>query len=264
MDFFPSTGARAVRATIQSCNRRLQHGWFSSVRVVSAGKDTTVKDTTVKAGQVGYDAAKSLQHILSWEDLPVWMQSDPYIRRGYRKQLDSFTACAQSIFYLHNESVNIWTHLLPTLFYVVVLLLTDYSTFHNGIKLSPPDNAALHAYIAGAIACLTFSVGLPPERTDEASWTDTVIDVVSHHGGTFGASGDTLSEIGLSGHLAERWHLRGHIRLCRPPRQTRPPDRLYHGDPRLRHRRILRRPESVCRRTTIGTEAVRGNFHRSV
>lgn len=98
------------------------------------------------------------------EDLPAWMQSDPYIRRGYRPQLDSFTACGQSIFYIHNESVNIWTHLLPTSVYVVVLLLTDYSTLHNGIKLSSADNAALHAYIVGAIACLTFSVGLSPRE----------------------------------------------------------------------------------------------------
>jgi hypothetical protein len=146
-------------AGIQSWNPLFQHGWFSSGRAISTGKGTTGK-----AVPVGYDVAKSVRHILSWEDLPPWMQSDPYIRRGYRRQLDSFAACVQSIFYLHNESVNIWTHLLPTLVYVAVLLVTDYSTLHNGIKLSSADNTALQAYIVGAIACLTFSVGLPSRK----------------------------------------------------------------------------------------------------
>lgn len=115
------------------------------------------KDAANKAVQVGRDAAKSFQHIWSWEDLPRWMQSDPYIRRGYRRQLDSFSACFQSIFYLHNESVNIWSHLLPTLVYLSVLLATDYKILHNGVTLSTADNAVIQTYIAGSIACLTFS-----------------------------------------------------------------------------------------------------------
>lgn len=159
MRVFTSTGASTVQAAIQSCNRLFQQGWVLSKRVIFTGKDITVK-----TGQ-RYDTSKSVQYITSWEDLPLWMQSDPYIRQGYRRQLNSFTACTQSIFYLHNESVNIWTHLLPILIYLVVFLLTDYSTHHNGIKLSSADNAALHAYIVGAIACLTFSVGLPSRKS---------------------------------------------------------------------------------------------------
>ena len=118
------------------------------------------KDTAIKAVQVGREGAKSFQHTLSWEDLPPWMQSDPYIRRGYRRQLDSFSACLQSIFHLHNESVNIWSHILPTLFYLSVLLATDYSILHNGVDLSAADNTVIQTYVAGSIACLISSVCL--------------------------------------------------------------------------------------------------------
>lgn len=122
-------------------------------------------DTALTAVQVSHSAAKSLQqHIFSWEDLPPWMQSDPYIRRGYRRQLDSFGACLRSVFYLHNESVNIWSHLLPTLAYLIILLVTDYSTLrqpqNGGVRLSTADNAVLQTYIAGSIVCLVFSVGV--------------------------------------------------------------------------------------------------------
>ena len=89
------------------------------------------------------------------------MQSDPYIRRGYRRQLNSFSACLRSIFHLHNESVNIWSHLLPTLFYLSVLLATDYSILHNGVDISTADNAVIQTYVFGSIICLIFSVRLP-------------------------------------------------------------------------------------------------------
>ena len=144
---------------MQSPSSLFEHESLSPETVVS-----TTKDTAIKAIQVGHDAANSFQHIWSWEDLPQWMQSDPYIRRGYRRQLDSFSACFQSIFYLHNESVNIWSHLLPTLVYVAVLLATDYSTRLNGVDLSTADNAVIQTYIAGSIACLAFSVCLALEE----------------------------------------------------------------------------------------------------
>lgn len=129
-------------------------------------------DTALNAIQVSHSAAKSLhQHIFSWEDLPQWMQSDPYIRRGYRRQLDSFDACLRSVFYLHNESVNIWSHLVPTLAYLVVLLATDFSTLRDsktaGVQLSAADNAVLQTYTAGSIVCLMFSVGVSPSPPAE-------------------------------------------------------------------------------------------------
>lgn len=143
-------------------------------------------ETALIAVQASQSAAKSFQQqIFSWEDLPQWMQTDPYIRRGYRRQLDSFEACLRSIFYLHNESVNIWSHLAPTLAYLVVLLATDISTLRDsktgGVQLSAVDKAVLQTYTAASIACLIFSVYflLPfrwqkKRRTSQAYYT-------SHH-----------------------------------------------------------------------------------
>ncbi|KAL9123678.1 MAG: hypothetical protein Q9217_006914, partial [Psora testacea] len=142
---------------MQSSHSLFEHQSLLPETVISSSKETAIK--VVK---IGHDAAKSSQHILSWEDLPQWMQSDPYIRRGYRRQLDSFSACFQSIFYLHNESVNIWSHILPTLFYLSVLLATDYSILHNGANLSTIDNTVIQTYVAGSIACLSFSL-TPPQ-----------------------------------------------------------------------------------------------------
>lgn len=122
--------------------------------------NSSTRASTIKAAHVSHDAAKPFQQIHSWEDIPRWMQCDPYIRRGYRPQLDSFSVCFQSIFYLHNESVNIWSHIISALIILSVPLLFGYSSLPDGGSFSTADNALIHTYIAGCLACLIFSVRL--------------------------------------------------------------------------------------------------------
>lgn len=43
------------------------------------------------------------------EDVPNYLRYNPYIKCGYRQQLD-IKQCCSSLFYLHNETVNIYTH----------------------------------------------------------------------------------------------------------------------------------------------------------
>lgn len=47
--------------------------------------------------------------LLEWKDMPHHLQFNPYIKTGYRP-LTSFIGCVQSLFYMHNETVNILTH----------------------------------------------------------------------------------------------------------------------------------------------------------
>lgn len=42
--------------------------------------------------------------ILSWNEIPTWMQDNVYITGGYRRQTNSYWECAKSLGYLHNES----------------------------------------------------------------------------------------------------------------------------------------------------------------
>ena len=128
--------------------------------------NSSTKTSTIKAAQVSHDAAKPFRHIYCWEDIPQWMQCDPYIRHGYRPQLDSFSACCQSVFYLHNESVNIWSHIISALIYFSGLLSIDYSNIHDGVWFSTADNALINTYIAGCMACLIFSVRLSLGEND--------------------------------------------------------------------------------------------------
>uniref|UniRef100_T1GVH7 Uncharacterized protein n=1 Tax=Megaselia scalaris TaxID=36166 RepID=T1GVH7_MEGSC len=49
------------------------------------------------------------EDLLQWKDMPKYLQFNPYVLTGYRP-LTTFKGCCFSLFYWHNETVNIFTH----------------------------------------------------------------------------------------------------------------------------------------------------------
>jgi hypothetical protein len=47
--------------------------------------------------------------LLQWKDMPKHLQFNPYVITGYRP-LQTFKGCLNSLFYMHNETINILTH----------------------------------------------------------------------------------------------------------------------------------------------------------
>jgi len=88
------------------------------------------------------------------------MQADPLIKYGYRAESNSFLECFWSLFYFHNEFVNTWSHLLPAIFFLTLLLVTDYEILYGLVAVSWIDNLMIQVYIAGTAACLLLSVCL--------------------------------------------------------------------------------------------------------
>ncbi|KAG0663846.1 hypothetical protein C6P46_002071 [Rhodotorula mucilaginosa] len=79
------------------------------------------------------------QRLLTFEEAPKWMQQNSCIRSGYRPELGSFRACVRSLTFPHNELLNCWTHLIPSVSCLVVLLLGAIYLF----ELSPLPSHAL-------------------------------------------------------------------------------------------------------------------------
>ncbi|KAI1347663.1 hemolysin-III channel protein-like protein Izh2 [Xylaria sp. FL0043] len=88
---------------------------------------------------------------------PAWMRESPFIERAYRKQQDSFIGCFQSLCYLHNELVNIWSHLIVGVFFLILALWVMCPALHGGYAFTAADLLALQAYVVGAAACCLFS-----------------------------------------------------------------------------------------------------------
>ena len=109
------------------------------------------------------DASKTLEKrveeklILVWDELSPWQQDNHYIRSGYRAPSNSYSKSWKSLGYLHNETVNIYTHLVGALLAVVagislyIILEPRYET------ATREDVWAFGCYFAGAVACLGMS-----------------------------------------------------------------------------------------------------------
>lgn len=55
------------------------------------------------------DFIKTESVLLQWKDMPQHLQFNPYVLTGYRP-LQTFKGCMSSLFYMHNETINILTH----------------------------------------------------------------------------------------------------------------------------------------------------------
>src|SRR3989338_5857801 len=62
-------------------------------------------------------------------------RSNPYLEEGYRINYKTAEKCVASIFAWHNETLNIWSHLLSTLFFAFLFWETQFEDPHGVIGL---------------------------------------------------------------------------------------------------------------------------------
>jgi len=95
--------------------------------------------------------------LLTYDELPEWYRDNEYIRRGYRPESRSMRACFASWFYLHNETVNIFSHLIPSL----VFLSAEgwiFKYFDNGYSQARLlDRIVFAVFLLTAFICLGLS-----------------------------------------------------------------------------------------------------------
>lgn len=101
--------------------------------------------------------SKAVIKLLHWDELPHWQRDNQHILSGYRPASFSFLKSFQSWTYVHNETVNIYTHLLPC-FVTVPASLYLYSSLSSRYETAThADVVALSCYFAGAAFCLGMS-----------------------------------------------------------------------------------------------------------
>ncbi|KAI9789464.1 MAG: hypothetical protein M1816_006006 [Peltula sp. TS41687] len=121
--------------------------------------------------------------LVLWDDLPHWQRDNQYIRSGYRQASSSIKKSIHSLGYLHNESVNIYSHLVGALLFVVTaivlygeLLKPRYDT------ASRADVLAFGCFFAGTAVCLGMSAAY---------------HTISNHSSAVARLGNKLDYIGI-------------------------------------------------------------------
>ncbi|KAF8924824.1 putative hemolysin-III channel protein Izh2 [Dissophora ornata] len=124
-----------------------------------AGAGTSVADSA-SAHSSQYGSVKdsdNLGPICTWDELPDWMHDNPAIWTGYRRPTFSYKKCLASLGFLHNESVNIWTHLLGAIVCIVGSPLAYFKIFGVLETIRWTDVAVFYIFMGGAIICLSMS-----------------------------------------------------------------------------------------------------------
>ncbi|XP_030553931.1 progestin and adipoQ receptor family member 4 isoform X1 [Drosophila novamexicana] len=90
----------------------------------AAASTTSTTTTTAATGSSGSSGTTStsanMDQLLHWQDMPKYLQFNPYVLKGYRP-LQTFKGCLLSLFYWHNETINILTHAIP-IFYILAIV----------------------------------------------------------------------------------------------------------------------------------------------
>ncbi|PPQ75594.1 hypothetical protein CVT24_010900 [Panaeolus cyanescens] len=100
----------------------------------------------------------SKRKTLTWDELEDWQKDNEYIITGYRPLQHNWKGCLTSVIaYLHNETVNIHSHLWASAFFLYSLF-TVYPTYiHHHDHTSWVDVVILGVFLLSATLCLAAS-----------------------------------------------------------------------------------------------------------
>lgn len=119
--------------------KSLMH-WLRPRRRTQDSKQSSSDDTSCSPNN------KDSPHLLKYSDINDDRLYNPFIQTGYRKRV-GFLGCIKSLFLLHNETVNIWSHLIGFVFFAgmfindVVMVIPAVS--RDGVSISKTDFAVI-------------------------------------------------------------------------------------------------------------------------
>ena len=92
-----------------------------------------------------------------WQEIEAWQRDNHFITSGYRPSSNSYWKSAASLGYLHNESVNIYTHLVGAVAAAVAGIVCYHVSQPRFEKATAQDVMVFSCYFLGAITCLGMS-----------------------------------------------------------------------------------------------------------
>ena len=100
---------------------------------------------------------KTRLRLLAYEDVPEWYQDNEFIRHGYRPVLCSARVSFASWLYLHNESVNILSHLIPAIGFLLGEWYIQDCLHGRYPGVTSSDHLIFAFFLLAATTCLSLS-----------------------------------------------------------------------------------------------------------
>lgn len=116
---------------------------------------TVVTQLEHKAAAIESKIEEKLTYL--WHEIAPWQRDNAYITSGYRPASNSYAKSWASLFYIHNETVNIYTHLLGAVFFFVASYFLYGELRPRYETANREDLWVFGCFFAGAVACLGMS-----------------------------------------------------------------------------------------------------------
>ncbi|KAJ6001000.1 hemolysin-III related-domain-containing protein [Penicillium waksmanii] len=94
---------------------------------------------------------------LQWDKLSSWQRDNQQILLGYRTSSNSFSKSFTSLIYIHNESVNIYSHLIPAVIISLFSISFYTALARRYASVSAADALVFGCFFLGAVLCLAIS-----------------------------------------------------------------------------------------------------------
>lgn len=95
--------------------------------------------------------------LLKYSELPEWMKDNEFITALHRPEIRNAYTCLTSIFYIHAETGNIWTHLLGALAFLSFIIYYIFLPTEDNFVSPTEEKTVAIGFFACAFICLTFS-----------------------------------------------------------------------------------------------------------
>jgi adiponectin receptor len=140
--------------------RKMDEGFGIAKNVVDSGLDKARRARETIELTIEHSVARALarakEHgLIHYDDLPEPWRVNPHILKGYRFSEGKW-ACVRSVVSIHNELINIWTHLLGFLM-VLALAFYFYPTSANFSNSTKADIFIAAVFFFAACKCLVCS-----------------------------------------------------------------------------------------------------------
>jgi len=115
--------------------------------------------------------------------LPEWMKDNEHLHKGHRPELQSAAECFKSIFRIHTETGNIWTHMIGFFAFLVVTIVFYVKPFCDNCRedIGVSEKLIFLCFFIGAMVCLLCST-LFHTMSAHSEWVSNVFSRLDYVG----------------------------------------------------------------------------------
>ena len=97
------------------------------------------------------------QRLRLWHQTPSWQQDNECILSGYRQATGSFKGCFESLGYIHNETVNIYSHVVGAAFFLTAPIYVYRPLYLRYPLANQADIVVFSTFFYGVSICFILS-----------------------------------------------------------------------------------------------------------